>query len=70
MEETYMDKEKIVSQIEQLPEDNIITLWNEMQGMYVGGEEITESIEDVDLDELIDWLLSDGKDWLMDYGIF
>lgn len=65
-----MDKEKIVSQIEQLPEDNIITLWNEMQGMYVGGEEITESIEDVDLDELIDWLLSDGKDWLMDYGIF
>lgn len=65
-----MDKEKIVSQIDQLPEDNIITLWNEMQGMYVGGEEITESIEDVDLDELIDWLLSDGKDWLMDYGIF
>lgn len=65
-----MDKGKIVSQIEQLPEDNIITLWNEMQGMYVGGEEITESIEDVDLDELIDWLLSDGKDWLMDYGIF
>lgn len=65
-----MDKEKIVSQIEQLPEDNIITLWNEMQGIYVGGEEITESIEDVDLDELIDWLLSDGKDWLMDYGIF
>lgn len=65
-----MDKEKIVSQIELLPEDNIITLWNEMQGMYVGGEEITESIEDVDLDELIDWLLSDGKDWLMDYGIF
>lgn len=65
-----MDKEKIVSQIEQLPEDNIITLWNEMQGMYVDGEEITESIEDVDLDELIDWLLSDGKDWLMDYGIF
>lgn len=65
-----MDKEKIVSQIEQLSEDNIINLWNEMQGMYVGGEEITESIEDVDLDELIDWLLSDGKDWLMDYGIF
>lgn len=65
-----MNKEKIVSQIEQLPEDNIITLWNEMQGMYVDGEEITESIEDVDLDELIDWLLSDGKDWLMDYGIF
>lgn len=65
-----MDKEKIVSQIELLPEDNIITLWNEMQGMYVDGEEITESIEDVDLDELIDWLLSDGKDWLMDYGIF
>lgn len=55
---------------EQLTSDDYTDLWNNMCGLFNMDEEMTHDIQDVDIRNLINWLVSsDGREWLSDYGI-
>lgn len=54
---------------EQLTSDDYIDLWNDMCGLCNMDEEMTHDISEVDMENLTNWLVSDGRVWLSDYGI-